>query len=207
MPAKAIAHSRLPLPVELVARKIYIMRGKRVMLDRDLAELYGVATFRLNEAVKRNRNRFPDDFIFQLSTEEMEAWKSQFATSNEPQVLTSQIAMSKTIGRGGRRTPPYAFTELGVAMLSSVLKSERAVEMNIVIMRAFVKLREILATNKAMAYRIEQLTATVKDHAALFEVVINDIQSLDHKFSRELRLLKAPRRRKTRMGFHVPDGK
>jgi hypothetical protein len=194
MPAKAIARNRLPVPVELVSRRIYIMRGRRVMLDSDLAELYGVATKRLNEAVKRNLSRFPDDFMFQLSAEELENWRSQIATSNPGAKM-------------GLRRPPYAFTELGVAMLSSVLKSERAVQMNIVIMRAFVKLREILATNRAMAQRIEQLTATVKDHAALFDVVIKDIEALDGKVSRELRLLKAPRRRKSRIGFLAPGGR
>ena len=117
--------------------------------------------------------------------------RSQFVTSNE--------------SRGGRRYLPYAFTELGVAMLSSVLNSERAVQMNIVVMRAFVKLREVLATNKALAQRIEQLTTTQKDHAALFDIVIQDIQKLDQKFTKELLLLKNPRRRKPRIGFHIPE--
>jgi hypothetical protein len=188
MPTKAIARHRLPVPVELVARRIYIIRGHRVMLDSDLAELYQVATKRLNEAVKRNSSRFPGDFMFQLSPEELENWRSQIATSNPAAKM-------------GLRRPPYAFTELGVAMLSSVLNSERAVQMNIVIMRAFVKLREIIATNKVMAQRIEHLTATMKDHASLFEVVIKDIQDLDQKFTRQMRLLKAPRPSKARIGF------
>jgi hypothetical protein len=193
MPEKTSPAEHLPVPVELVARRIYVIRGQRVMLDSDLAELYQVPTFRLNEAVKRNSQRFPEDFMFQLSVEESRS-------------LKSQIAMSKS-GRGGRRTMPYAFTEHGVAMLSSVLNSERAVQMNILIIRAFVKLRELLATNKALAQRIEQLTATVKDHAALFNIVIKDIERLDQKFTQEIRRLQNPRRRKPRIGFHVPDEK
>lgn len=184
--------TQLPASVEMVARQIYFLRAHRVMLDRDLAELYQVPTKRLNEAVKRNNRRFPDDFMFQLTADELKNWRSQFATSNSGAKM-------------GLRRPPYAFTELGVAMLSSVLNSERAVQMNIVIMRAFVKLRELLATNRALAQRIERLDATVKDHAGLFDIVIKDIQSLDHKLTREIRRLKAPRRPKPRIGFHLPD--
>ena len=109
------------MPLELIERRIYVIRDQKVMVDSDLAELYQVATFRLNEAVKRNRDRFPDDFMFQLTKEEADALTSQFAMSNS--------------GRGGRRTRPYAFSEHGVAMLSSVLKSPRAVQMNIAIIR------------------------------------------------------------------------
>ena len=141
--------SQLPVPVELIERRIYLIRSQKVMADADLAELYQVPTFRLNEAVKRNRNRFPEDFMFQL-------------TEEEAQSLTSQIAMSKPGGRGGRRTLPYAFSELGVAMLSSVLNSERAVQMNIVIMRAFVRMRELLGSHKALAEKIEKLERTQK---------------------------------------------
>src|SRR5262250_1213999 len=140
-PARTMPQSALPVPVELVARRIYLIRGQRVMIDSDLAELYRVPTKRLNEAVKRNAGRFTGDFMFQLSSEEAGTLRSQIATLE--------------IGRGRYpKYPPYAFTELGVAMLSSVLRSERAVQMNITIMRAFVKLREILATNKALAQRI-----------------------------------------------------
>jgi len=119
---------QLPVPVELVERRIYLIRGQKVMLDRDLAELYQVPTKRLNEAVKRNRNRFPDDFMFQLTEKEAESLRLQIATSNvgQPDSLGFQIG-TPNVGRGGRRTLPYAFTEHGVAMLSSVLKSDRAV--------------------------------------------------------------------------------
>jgi hypothetical protein len=132
-PGKHLATAR---PVDSL---IHVIRGQKVMLDADLAGLYGVPTFRLNEAVKRNIRRFPDDFMFRLSSEEAKS-------------LTSQIAISK--GRGGRRTFPYAFTESGVAMLSSVLNSERAVQMNILIMRAFIRVREMIAHNKDLASRM-----------------------------------------------------
>src|SRR5258708_27811391 len=125
---------QLPIPVELIARRIYRIRDEKVMLDSDLAELYQVLTKNLNLAVRRNRERFPADFMFQLTKEETESLRLQIATSN--------------VGRGGRRYQPYAFTEHGVAMLSSVLRSDRAVQMNILIVRAFIKIRELLATSK-----------------------------------------------------------
>ena len=133
MPRRTPSTNQL-VPTELVERRILLLRGHKVMLDRHLAEMYEVPTFRLNEAVKRNRRRFPEDFMFPL-------------TKTEAASLTSQLAMSKPT-RGGRRTLPYVFTEQGVAMLSTVLKSERAIAVNIAIMRAFVRLRQILATHK-----------------------------------------------------------
>jgi len=149
---KPSAADQLPIPVELIARRIYRIRGEKVMLDADLAELYQVPTFRLNEAVKRNRDRFPQDFMFQLSKDELEDWRSQ-------------IAMSNPGAKMGLRRPPYAFTEHGVAMLSSVLNSKRAVQMNILIIRAFVQIRELLATNKDLAARVEKLEAGRKSTA------------------------------------------
>lgn len=130
----------LPVPLEFVERRIYLIRGQKVMLDSDLAELYQVETRALIQAIKRNQDRFPDDFMFQLSKEEVASLRSQIVISN--------------IGRGGRRYLPYAFTEHGVAMLSSVLNSKRAVQMNILIIRAFVKLRELLASHKDLADKI-----------------------------------------------------
>ena len=153
------------------------------MLDADLAELYRVPTKRLNEAVKRNLNRFPEDFMFQISAEEGECLRSQIATSKD--------------GRGGRRYQPYAFTEHGVAMLSSVLSSERAVQMNILIIRAFVRMRQVLATHRELARKIEQLQAAHKDHAAALAVLIHDVQNLERRIT-------APRRSKARIGF-VPS--
>jgi len=188
MPDKRLRRASLPVPVEAVARRIYVMRGQRVMLDSDLADLYEVTTKALNQAVKRNSSRFPADFMFKLTVQEEGALRSQIVTSNGR--------------RGGRRYAPYAFTELGVAMLSSVLNSERAVQMNIIIMRAFVKLRELLATNRAMARKIEQLSGAVKNHEEVFEIVISDIHGLDRKLTREIRRLSGThKRRKPRIGF------
>ena len=155
---------RLPVPIELIERRIYLIRGQKVMLDSELATLYQVPTFRLNEAVKRSLNRFPEDFMFQLTAEETGA-------------LTSQIAISKN-GRGGRRTRPYVFTEHGVAMLSSVLNSERAVQMNILIVRAFVKMRELLANHKDLAARVEKLESAQKKHGSIIAVLAEEIDEM-----------------------------
>lgn len=130
------------IPIERIAEKIYLIRDQKVMLDADLAELYGVTTGALNQAVSRNIDRFPEDFAFQLSKTEWE-------------VLISQFVISKP-GRGGRRKIPWVFTEQGVAMLSSVLRSPHAVQINIAIMRTFVRLREMLATHKDLARKVEE---------------------------------------------------
>ncbi len=133
---------------EVIKNKIYLIRGHKVMLDRELAKLYGVPTKRLKEQVRRNINRFPADFMLELTIQELEYLRSQFATSSW----------------GGERYLPYAFTEQGVAMLSSVLNSERAIEVNIAIMRAFVRLREILLTHKDLAAKITALELRYKNH-------------------------------------------
>ncbi len=130
------------VPIERIAQTIILVRGEKVMLDADLAALYGVATRVLVQAVKRNVERFPADFMFQLNPEEFAHLRSQIVTSSV---------------WGGRRYPPYAFTEQGVAMLSSVLRSNRAVRVNIEIMRAFVQLRRILATHAELAHKLEEL--------------------------------------------------
>ncbi|MCX5667275.1 MAG: ORF6N domain-containing protein [Candidatus Omnitrophica bacterium] len=135
---------------EVIERKIYLIRGRNVMLDKDLAGLYGVETKNLNLQVKRNIKRFPEDFMFQVTKEEN--LRLQFATSSY----------------GGRRYLPYVFTEQGVAMLSSVLNSERAIEVNIAIMRAFVRLREILLTHKDLAAKIAALELKYKNHDMRF---------------------------------------
>jgi ORF6N domain-containing protein len=151
----------VPVPRERIEQTILLLRGHRVMLDADLAILYGVPTKRLNEQVQRNKKRFPSDFMFQLSAEEVERLRSQFATS-------------KT-GSGGRRYRPYAFTEQGVAMLSSVLHSERAIQVNIAIMRAFVQFREMIASNKALARRLTELE---KKYDGQFRIVFDAIREL-----------------------------
>ena len=149
------------IPAEKIERRILLLRGQKVMLDADLAELYGVTVGRLNEAVKRNVKRFPCDFMFQLSLQELRNLKSQIAISSSRW--------------GGRRHQPYAFTEQGVAMLSSVLNSERAVQVNIEIMRAFVRLREIIASNKNLAKRLDALE---KKYDSQFKVVFDAIREL-----------------------------
>lgn len=141
---------------ENLAKLVFLIRGEKVLLDTDLAELYGVEARALNQAVSRNRARFPDDFMFQLTTEEWTTMRSQTVMSSEAaQALTSQNVISN--GRGGRRTLPYAFTEQGVAMLSSVLRSQRAVEVNIAIMRTFVQLRRLMDSNRDLRLRIEAM--------------------------------------------------
>ena len=160
--AKKQAPEQQIVPREVIERRIYLIREHKVMLDSDLAELYGVETFNLNKAVKRNLDRFPQDFMFQL-------------TEEEANVLRFQIGMSKPRGRGGRRYLAYAFTEQGVAMLSSVLNSGRAVQVNIAIMRTFVRLRYLLATHKDLAAKLE---AIEKKYDKQFKVVFDILRQL-----------------------------
>jgi len=151
---------------ENIKAKIYLIRGQKVMIDRDLAVLYGVPTGRLNEQVKRNIKRFPSDFMFQLTKNEFDNLVSQIVISSGnnseySQYLISHFATSKW---GGTRKMPYAFTEHGVAMLSSVLKSKRAIEMNIAIIRTFVKLRDFALSYKMLAEKINELENGYKKH-------------------------------------------
>lgn len=162
------------VPLSGVAKKIRLLRGHRVLLANDLAELYGVEPRSLVQAVKRNRDRFPDDFMFQLSKAEFDTLKSQAVISSW----------------GGARYPPYAFTEQGVAMLSSVLRSKRAIEVNIEIMRAFVRLREILAGNRELARKLTELE---KKYDSQFRVVFEAIRQL-------MEPPKLPRRRQIGFG-------
>ena len=147
------------IPHGLIENRIFAIRGHKVMLDFHLAELYGVEAKVLKRSVRRNADRFPNDFMFELSNEEYDILRSQFGTSSW----------------GGRRYPPYAFTEQGVAMLSSVLHSQRAVHVNIQIIRAFVKLREVLSTHKELAFKLKQLETKVEKHdeeiRAIFEAI------------------------------------
>jgi len=145
-----------------IERRIHLIRGQWVMLDRDLAELYGVTTAALNQAVKRNSDRFPDNFMFQLDSEEFEKWISQIVISNPGLKM-------------GARRRPLAFTEQGVAMLSSVLRSKRAIQVNIAIMRAFVTFREMLATHKDLADKLAELEQRYDER---FRVVFDAIREL-----------------------------
>jgi hypothetical protein len=166
------------IPVEVIERKIYLVRGHKIMLDKDLAGLYQVPTKVLNQAVRRNLDRFPADFMFQLTVQEDASLRSQTVTSNA--------------GRGGRRRPPYGFTEHGVAMISSVLKSKRAVQLNILIIRAFVRLRDYLATHTDLARKLEDVERTQKEHGAQIQQICDCIEGL---------LEPAPVPPKRRIGF------
>ena len=166
------------IKIEIIANMIYVIRGQKVMLDSDLAVLYGVETKQLKRAVKRNINRFPMDFLFELTKQEYNSLRCQFGTLKR-----------------GQHTKyfPYAFTEQGVAMLSSVLKSERAVQVNIVIMRTFIKLREMMATHKELKEKIEEME---KKYDKQFQVVFAAIKDLFDKFHQ-------PDTPKKGIGFHV----
>ncbi len=193
MPAK---NNKSVIPAELIEKTIFFIRGEKVMLDVDLAELYGVTTSRLIEAVKRNINRFPKDFMFQLTNKEAETLRSQFAISNEEesersQVVAgfrSQIVTSK--GRGGRRYKPYVFTEQGIAMLSSVLNSERAISVNIEIMRTFVRLHQMISSHAELRRKLDALESK---YDVQFRIVFDAI--------RELMAAPIPKS-KQRIGFH-----
>ncbi len=149
---------------EVIENKIYLIRGHKVMIDKDLATLYGVKTKNINKAIKRNIGRFPEDFMFQLTADEFESLRFQIGTSKQ--------------GRGGRRYSPYVFTEHGVAMLSSVLNSERAILINIAIMRIFAKLRHMLATHKDLAEKFNELERKYNQHDKDILVIFEAIRQL-----------------------------
>ncbi|OGC21419.1 DNA-binding protein [candidate division WOR-1 bacterium RIFOXYB2_FULL_42_35] len=152
------------IPIERVENKIYLIRGQKVMIDRDLAELYGVETRILKQAVKRNIERFPDDFMFELNEEEYLDWRSQFVMSNSDKM--------------GLRWKPSAFTEQGIAMLSGILKSKRAVQVNIAIMRAFVNLRRILSSHRELGIKLAELERKYERHDVEIKGVFDAIRKL-----------------------------
>lgn len=174
-----------PIAAPAIEKRIFVVRGRQVMLDEDLADLYGVETRRLIEQVKRNRDRFPEDFMFQLNKEEAAVLRSQIAISNG--------------GSGGRRYAPYVFTEQGVAMLSGVLKSKRAVAVNIAIMRAFVELRRAASSYAELEKRLDRLerdtSSKLGQHA----------EQLDEVFKALRQLIAPPVRPKRAIGFRAPD--
>lgn len=170
------------IPSDRIEAKILFIRGRKVIMDKDLAVLYGVETRTLNQAVRRNIERFPEDFMFQLSEQEMKIWMSHFMAAGsyevnpksgilKPNILRSQFVISK----GGRKYKPFVFTEQGVAMLSSVLNSKRAIHVNIQIMRTFTRLREMLATNKELREKIEKLE---KRYDGQFKTIFGLIKQL-----------------------------
>jgi hypothetical protein len=168
------------VPIERIEKAIFLIRGEKVMLDRDLASLYGVTTSVLKQAVRRNVERFPHDFMFVLDKTEFEIWRSQFVISSAD--------------RKGLRHPPMAFTEQGVAMLSSILRSKRAVLVNIEIMRAFVRLRQMLASNSELASKLEKLE---RKYDRQFKVVFDAIR----------RLMTPPAPKRKQIGFHPKSQK
>ena len=182
-----MANSEIPVEVELAPR-IFVVRGRSVMLDSDLARIYGVPTMRLNEQFKRNQSRFPEDFAFQI-------------TSQEVADLRLQIATSKT-GRGGRRTRPIVFTEHGAIMLASVLNSKVAVAASVNVVRAFVAMREAISRNKKLADKLAEIEGRLDGHdetlAELFAAIRHLIEAPDEADS------DSPRRE---IGFHVKDAR
>ena len=185
--------------LQVIQSKIYEIRGQKVMLDRDLAEMYGVLTKALNQAVKRNIDRFPSDFMFQLTNEETQNWKSQIVTSNS-------IKM-------GMRRNPYAFTELGVAMLSSVLNSKTAIQINMGIMRAFVAVRQMLSN--PIERRFETIETQVKELKQYMEEVLIDQNDINEHTLVQLELINQPLaelqsknkvfEERKRIGYRLPD--
>ena len=172
--------SKEVIPVERLVQSIRWIRGQRVLLDSDLAILYDVTTGNLNKAVKRNVDRFPSDFMFQLKPQELANLKFQFGTSS---------------WGGRRRSRPYVFTEQGIAMLSSVLNSERAIKVNIAIMRAFVKLRQMLDTNRELASKFSELERRVGKHDEEIAVILETIRQL----------MPPPEKPRREIGFHVRE--
>lgn len=171
----------ITMPIEQISDKILLIRGQKVLLDRNLAELYGVETKRLKEAVRRNIERFPSDFMFEMNDKEFRNWRTQFATSNSQKM--------------GIRYKPMVFTEQGVAMLSSVLRSKRAVEVNILIMRAFVRMRELLYSDKNLALKVEKLEKQMETQGKSLQQVIQIVNQL----------LKQPEPESKKIGFNVED--
>ena len=170
----------LPIPIERIQQLILLIRGKKVMLDTDLARLYGVPTKRLNEQVKRNRDRFPQDFMFQLSAEE----------KTEVVAKCDHLASLKF-----SPTYPYAFTEHGAIMLAAVLNTPRAIEVSVFVVRAFVRLREILTTHKELAHKLAELESKIETHDEAIRSLVSAIRQL----------MAAPERPAKKIGFHVRE--
>jgi phage regulator Rha-like protein len=182
-----MADKKLMIPAERIENIILLIRGQKVMLDSDLARIYGIQTFRLNEAVKRNKDRFPEDFLFQL-------------TKREYQTLISQNAISKP-GRGGRRSLPYAFTEHGAIMAANMLNSPIAIQMSIFVVRAFVKMRETLASNRTLAEKLAELerklTGRLDTHEKAIVHILKEIK----------KLTTPPEKPRRRIGFKAKEAR
>lgn len=170
---------------EVIINKIYLIRDKKVMLDRDLAELYGVETRRLKEQVKRNRSRFPENFMFVLSKEELESWRKQFGSTNK-EIM-------------GLRIPPYVFTEHGILMLANVIKSERAIKVSIRIIEIFIRLREMLLTYKDIMHKLEEIERKYTDHDQKIMLIFEYLKQLESIKQQELE-----QKKRKRIGFRTP---
>jgi len=179
------------VPVERIEKLIYLIRGQKVMLDSDLAEIYGIPTHRLNEQVRRNLSRFPADFAFQLTRQEFTNLISQIAISS----LKSRRTFAGTRQHGGRRKLPYVFTEHGAIMLASVLNSPVAVEASVRVVRAFVRLREILSSNRELAQKLAELERKFEGHDAAIRNLFEAIRQL----------LTPPEPKRRKIGFHVKE--
>lgn len=175
----------LAIPDEVLLNKIYFIRGQKVMLDRDLSDLYGVETKRLKEAVKRNIERFPEDFMFEMSKQEFENWRSQIASSKSDKM--------------GLRYAPFCFTEQGVTMLSCVLSSKRAIEVNIRIIRIFTKMREMLATHKDILHKLKELERNDIEHDKKIELIFEYLKQFERFKQQEIEQKNRPR-----IGFKPP---
>ena len=177
----AKSNKTIALAEETIISKIYLVRGQKVMIDRDLAELYGVETKRLKEAVRRNINRFPPDFLFEMNKKEFEDWRTQNATSKED--------------KQGLRYAPFCFTEQGVTMLSCVLNSERAIAVNIQVIRVFAKMREMLLTHKDILLKLEQIERKIASHDEDIKIIFEYLKQL----------LNPPQEPRPRVGFRRKD--
>lgn len=176
----------LVIPEEVIMSKIYLIRGMKVMLDMDLAELYGVETKQLKRAVRRNLSRFPDDFMIELTYAELNNWRSQFGTSNREKM--------------GMRIPPFAFTEHGILMLASVLNSERAIQMNIRIVRVFVKMREMINQHLEIIEKVTQLEFKLGDHDDKILLIFEYLHQLEQDKQQQMEQSK-----RKRIGFKTED--
>jgi phage regulator Rha-like protein len=177
--------SQIMIPDEVIMDKIYLIRGKKVMLDRDLADLYEVETKRLKEQVRRNIDRFPDDFMFELAKEELDEWRYKFGTSS-----------SETMGL---RVPPFAFTEYGVIMLASILNSERAIQVNIRIVRIFLRMREVIETHTEIFKKLEKLERKDIEQDEKIMVIFEYLKQLEAKKQQEFE-----QKNRKRIGFKTP---
>jgi hypothetical protein len=184
-----------PLPVERIENQILVIRGHKVLLDADLAALYGVETRVLNQSVKRNLDRFPADFMFRLTAKEFEHWRSQ-------------LVMSNPGAKMGLRRAPFAFTEHGALMAASILNSPRAVEVSVYVVRAFVRLRETLAANKGLAAKLEELEQKTEALALRHDTLAaNTRAQLRHVFDAIRELMASPEPKRRPIGFITPDNK